>query len=492
MTDELRLLTKVIDGGDLRPLIKANITIDHFKTEQGQFLFRLIKRYHDNKATFGLVPERAYVLKRLPKFPFAPEERITLEAVLQEFKLGYLKEELLRLSDHIQDYKDNPEELLDHVGKIHHSLSKSNRISEDHILSAAVGQIRERYEVRENKTGLLGIPYPWEPLNDETNGLLNGEFIIFYGRPKSQKTFLLLLSAYHAYEKANRRILICTREMTPIQIMDRFICIMINAPYDEFKKGLLHTIPVPEGGTMRDRFMDIMNSMSGDEEVCKFETGRNKSVIITSDRADPKGGGVRGLRRKVLDYKPDVLYVDAVYLMTDDREGKQSIKHHNQAAISQDLKNLALDFNIPVCGTNQANRNSEDKPGKSVSNISFSDSYGQDCDLAAEIIKKPTGLYTNNLAIVFTASRETTLAGFALHGNACTDFSCIMQPNRNGEGITQVDSMGNILLTPKIFRNHEDILDFLNDRPTTDKIQPSAIGGLNAAHAFKEARRSKG
>jgi len=280
--------------------------------------------------------------------------------------------------------------------------------------------------------------------------------------------------------------------MKPEQIMDRCICLLIGAPYSAFKLGTLHDIPCPEGGTMEDRFYTLLDCMEQDENVCTLETGHGKSLIITSDRADPDGGGVMGLYQKVTDHNPDLVCVDAMYLMKDDRANKRSVKWDSQAAISQDIKDIiALGLNKPVIGTNQAKRESEERAGKSVSNISFSDSYGMDCDMAMEIIKKSTpDKEVNELALSITAAREVNLTGFAIHGNAATDFQQLMTRGRHPDSSLMVDENGQPIMVPVVFQEYKDLRNFFKEEAERDQRSHTPEENAMAARAaFEEAGR---
>ena len=210
---------------------------------------------------------------------------------------------------------------------------------------------------------------------------------------------------------------------------------------------------------MEQHFFAMMESMKEDETTCRLETGRNKSLVITSDRQDRKyGGGVNGLRRKIEDFAPDMIFADAVYLMRNDREqGARSLKWNDQAAISQDLKDLAQDMKRPVLATLQANRASEkeDQQGKSTTNMSFSDSYAQDTDLAIEIIKKRVNRYHNELALSITASREANIAGFAINGDPATNFTQLYRQVTDDIGPMFVDKQP--VMAPLIFNDSRDI-----------------------------------
>ena len=452
---ELQLIAKIADVGELRPVIDAGITVDKFADQDARLVFEYISRYHHSRKTVGNVPTRELIAENFPSVDLPPVDRLTLSSAIEEFLNHDIKSRLNKLTDFMSEWGDTPEKVLPHAYAEISDMQRDKRTSIDIVVSDSTLDIKRRYEDAKNRDVLKGIPYPWKILNDETQGMQDGQFIIFYGRPKSEKTFLGIKVSTHAYDYANRRVLIYTREMSPDQMMDRTICTLIHAPYDAFRKGYLHELPHPYGGTMEDAFYSYVDTLKTNEETVALE-GKRKTIIITSDREDRKGGGVNGLRRKIEDHKPDLVFVDAVYLMRNDRNGTRSVKWSDQAAVSQDLKDLAQDFNRPLIATLQANRGSEMHKGESAANMSFSDSYAQDCDLAIEIIKKRIDDSNNELALAITASREVNLAGFAIHGNPCDNFDILMKPVTDKYGVPLKEN-GEALVEPVIFHDLPDI-----------------------------------
>jgi hypothetical protein len=491
--EELRLVTKIIDSGELLPVIKAKVTPDHFTDPHALGIFRrIMSDWRKWKGARPSIPTREVIERDFPTVILPKEDRQSLEIILDSFLNHHLIKELQDVADHITQWRNSPIEVLAHVNSKIRELTRVKRVGQDVELSKATKEIIDRYESNRDQDGVKGIPYPWEVLNRSTQGMLPGEFIVFYGRPKSMKTWVLLHLATFAYDYAHRRVLVYTREMTPQQMMDRCICLLIGAPYTAYKEGTLRNVPVPEGGTMEDRFYNLVSTMITDEDGCRLETGYNKGLIITSDREDPTGGGVQGLRQKVVDHKPDLICADAVYLMRNDRAGgKRSVKWDDQAAITQDLKDLALDTNLPLIGTNQAKRASEDRKGQTISNISFSDSYGMDCDLAIEIIKKKITDESNELAMAITGAREINITGFAIHGNAATDFGPLTVKLRDETGTVQTYPDGEPKMVPVIFNDYGDIKNFLKtgDDEKQAKTKSKAEYAALAELAFRQAKR---
>lgn len=482
---ELELIAKILDTGDMPELEAAGITLDHFKTDHAFMLYKYILHYWRSKTTGGNVPTREMVEKKFPTIDLPKPNRLETKVLLEEFQDYFLKEELRALTDNILDSVHKPDECLQMIQTTVADLTKDRRSAQDIILSQSIEALVQRYETNRDRDSIQGIPYPWDVLNAETQGMCNGEFILFYGRPKSMKTWVLLKVATHAYDQASRRVLIYTREMTLEQMMDRCICLLIGAPYSAFKKGQLREITVPEGGTMEDRFYALTETMYSDEETCALETGFRKSLIITSDR-DPRGsgGGVYGLHQKSKDHRADLICVDAMYLMKNDRKGVRSIKWDDQSDITQDVKDIALELHKPLIGTTQANRPSEEARGRSMANIAFADAYAMNCDLAIEINKKATpDPEVNELALAITGAREINMNGFAIHGNAATSFDLMMRKVVNDKGVVQVDEGGSTLVEPIVFYENKDLKAFFKDaeEDKPDRLRPQRPRGEMAA-----------
>ena len=484
ISKELQLIAKIADTGNIRTALDAGIVADKFTDHDARLMFEYIIRYWKSKKTVGNIPTRELLSENFPTVQLPPADRLTIEAAVEEFLSHDTKVRLDKLIDYMNDWRDEPQKALQYADNEVKEMLRDKRTSVDIVVSDTLEDAKQRYLNTKNKDVIKGIPYPWPILNSETQGMQDGEYIIIYARPKSLKTWLGLYICVYAYDAAQQRVLIYTREMSPEQMMDRCLCLILGAPYDAFKKGYLHKVPHPYGGTMEEAFYGLLETMKRDEDVIALETPHKKSIIITSDRQDSHGGGVNGLRRKVEDHKPDLIFVDAVYLMRNDRANTRSVKWSDQAAISQDLKDLAQDYKRPVLVTLQANRLSEDRKDRTAANMAFSDSYAQDCDLAMEVIKKRIDDQHNELGIALTASREANIAGFGIHGNPGNDFSMLTRPITDKYGLP-IKENGEILTEPMIFGDFKEITEYFNGKEK-DKEQYHKKEGHNMGPSMEQ------
>jgi len=485
---ELKLVAKIADTGELRQVLDAGITVDAFADHDARLIFEYLTEFFRSRSTRGNVPTRDMIWDVFPTVDLPEEDRMTISAAIQEFRNHDISLRLGKLSRFLGEWVDEPDEALPHLEREVKEMMSKRRTSTDIVVSENMKEAVARYEEAERGLSMRGIPYPWEPLNEETQGMQDGEYIILYGRPKSLKTWVALYCCVHAYNVSRQKVLIYTREMSPAVMRDRCICLLIGAPYSALKKGYLHEIPYPLGGTMRDAFYTLMDGMYADEKTTELETGKGGSLIITSDRDDRKfGGGVQGLHRKCEDHKPGLVFVDAVYLMRNDREGgKRSMKWNDQGAISQDLKDLAQDINRPLIATLQANRESEDRKGKTSANMAFSDSYAQDCDLSIELIKKRINAEQNLIAAAITASREANIAGFVINGNPGSDFNLAQRQVVGAQG-TPTD-----VYEDWVFQDVSEIKDMFSE--TTKTKSPKNTDRVTSAlsDAWKKEMNRRG
>ena len=484
---DLSLIAKIVDTGDIRTPFDAGVRVEKFADTDARLMWDYVYGYWRNKATSGDVPTRDMLHEAFPSVDLPPETRISVKSAVDEFIKHDTTTRLKTLGTYIDDWADRPDEAIAHLDREIREMRKIRRSSTDIIVSSAGETVKRMYDANKQKNVLSGIPYPWKILNDETRGMQDGEYIIFYGRPKSEKTWLALYIATYAYDFASCNVLIYTREMSPEQMMIRSVCLLIGAPYEAWKHGRLHEITHPHGGNMEDHFHALMDTMCADEKTCRLETGKHKNLVITSDREDRKyGGAVGGLQRKMEDFKPDLTLVDAVYLMKNDRDGvgTRSVKWGDQSAISQDLKDLAQDTKRVILATLQANRASEkpDQRGQSTTNLAYSDSYAQDTDLAVEIIKRYVDKQHNELALAITASRETNIAGFAINGNPGNNFDMLEREVWDDMGCMK-NPDGTKVVQPVIFQDPRDIKQFFwknhipHVLPNYDAPEESSGGG---------------
>lgn len=418
---ELNLVTKIIDTGDFKVAMRERIASQVLHTAEARSVWNYIDEIYSTK---GKIPTREMVKSIFPRVKLPENVPDDLAVLCDHVRKGHLSTELQKYALEINELAPtSPEEAAARLATAATVIAQSSRVGDDLILDQSVEEARREYELNKKlrlSNRVLGIEYPWEPMTMESNGMMPGEFILFYGRPKSMKTFITCHVAADVYFRQHRKVLFFTKEMSPAQIRARVLCSIGGIDYSDYRKGML-----PED--KEEKFFKVMEGLRTHGQDSVVEHGRRKEAmfIIASDtRAE--GGGVNALSAMIEQYEPDVVFVDGIYLMRDDRKGERSRDWKNVANITGDLKTAATRYKIPIVGNTQANRMAEDKKkGGGLRDLAFSDAAGQDADL---IIRVQKGVDDDNqriLDLVVSGSREFALDGIVIGAEPCVNFNFI-------------------------------------------------------------------
>lgn len=413
---EHQVICKIVETQDFHTVAKLKIDESFFLSDsQTKEAFRFIRDHYHNEHTYGSVPSWQLLEQRFYGFPWSYSYD-TLPTLCQELRRHKMRVDLQNMADEIMQIADNdPLAAMNILRQAATTMSTQHEITNDMLLSNAYEQLQAEYNMIANAQGVTGIPYPWEILNDDTQGMHAGQFIVIYGRPKSMKTWVALVMAVHAYLRG-LRVLVWSLEMNEMQMLRRIAAIIAQVDYDKFKKAQLDPATIARVWqillTIRDEEMQKMNG-----------TGHTSALLVTQPRGESSGTGA--LQAKISEFNPDLVVVDGMYLMRDDRQKVRSIDWKAVAHISQDLKQTARIFQIPIIGITQANRGADKDPKKAdLAELAYADAIAQDCDLCLRVHKqKDQNTQEWEIVLSIPGGRETQLDGFVINGMAATNFA---------------------------------------------------------------------
>lgn len=422
---QFALLTKVIDEKAFHVLEKAQINESFFTSPEAAQIYRFMKETFHNPLSPGEIPSREMVAHRINSFyPF--ESADSAGVLANQLRLEKMRTDLLVLANDLMVKADlNPMEAIAALRTESSKLAALAEVGSDLTMAGVYQMVRERYEIVARAGGVIGVPFPWKPLNDVTQGAQGGQFIVIYGRPKSMKTWVAIDMAVHAYATSRRRVMFYTREMAPEQIAMRVAARLACVDYHKFKNGQLQ----PE---LKAHVFDILADLGHAETSAGAFGYRQPCFTIVSDRnaGGRGGGGVGWVQAKIREIDPDIVFVDGMYLMRDDRSNQRTVDWKAISHISQDLKLTSQEFNVPVIGITQANRGAEKSKGEDLTELAFSDAIGQDSDLVLRVTKKVvvdenTKQDKTELYITAPGFREGTFDGIVIRGEPATNFDYI-------------------------------------------------------------------
>lgn len=419
MSLEATLISNVLKQHDFKPLVKAGLTEKDFETLEGKDWFRYLSTIYFSRTTYGEVPSLEAFKRKFRSFDYLPSKD-SLGALSQELVNRNMSNDASLLCEEMLDDLD-ADELDDAMSKVAAFLSRwQSRKAEggDLDLSQSVALLREQYDRVENSAGMLGIPWPWDPVNDETLGMQGGQLVLLYGRPKHMKTWVALHIAVNAYLFHHARILFYSREMDKLQLLKRATSLVCGVDYGDLKKGNLSP-------SVKKSVFETMETLAESDGDLMRADGRRSAFIISNDRGPNHGATVRMLVEKAKEVDADLLVVDAIYKLADGRTNTRDVKWTTQVNIMQDLKDAAVDLGIPVIAVTQANRKAA-KTAKHVDTdeAAFTDSAGMECDFMLRVIKgvdPESG--KSELTLVWPAARDEELFPMLINAQPGNDFS---------------------------------------------------------------------
>lgn len=417
---ELELISNVIETGDFATLKKQGVTSELFTLESAGEAFKWLWDEFHNPNHRGEVPTPERFLRKFPDFDLVPT-RNSLSALVGDIRRQSCQVKLTKLIDQIN------EEMLEDIdpGLVLQSflpkfrdLNVETAESNGIALADAAELIKQEYYTKKTSGGVVGIPYPWQIMNNPTGGMQDEQFIVIYGRPGNMKTWLACVIAAHAW-MANRRVLFFSKEISSKDIANRITSVLAEVDYAKLTTGNLSVED-------EEHYMELIEALQEVEEESAESTGYRRSLLCLSDKGKRKASTVEDLIAAAERFGPDLVVVDGFYLLRDSRSGQRSADWKQIAHISQDLKGMAQYLECPVVGTTQANRAGAKGVSGDLDDLSFADSIGQDADIVMRVFRgpNPTGRGAS-IMITFSKVREAVLRPFVINAIPGGDFTVL-------------------------------------------------------------------
>jgi replicative DNA helicase len=228
----------------------------------------------------------------------------------------------------------------------------------------------ERAAQAQDADELRGISTGFKELDSLLGGYQKSDLIILAARPSVGKTALALDMMRHAAIHEKKNIAFFSLEMSKVQIMDRLL-------------GMQSGVP----------FWKIRTNQVTDEEVMKLSNTMGLMAdanIFIDDQAGQHINQVRTKARRLsMERGVDIIFLDYLQLMHGNRTESRTLE---VAEVSQGLKNLAKELEIPVVGLSQLSRAIEQRQNRrpQLSDLRESGSIEQDADVVMFIDREET------------------------------------------------------------------------------------------------------
>lgn len=233
--------------------------------------------------------------------------------------------------------------------------------------------LKEAYERAAHATDsdeYRGVSTGFKDLDVLLGGFQKSDLIIIAARPSVGKTSLALDMMRHASLSEKKNVAFFSLEMSKTQILDRLM-------------GMQSGIP----------FWEIRTNKLNDEKIVKLANTMGELAdanIYIDDQAGQHINQVRTkARRLAMEQGLDIIFVDYLQLMHGNNKESRTLE---VSEISQGLKNLAKELNVPVVALSQLSRAIEQRQGRrpQLSDLRESGSIEQDADVVMFIDREET------------------------------------------------------------------------------------------------------
>jgi len=363
---DLQILNKILETKDPSIIFANNLTEEHFISYQQEFQFLMD---HYNK--YNQIPDKETFVDNFKDFQLLKVEEsdeYLLDTLLEEHlyykSVGVIQEVAKLLKT---DSNQAVEYLL---GKIP-ELQLTNVTEGTDIIQKASERFKT-YQEKQESDNQWYIETGFPELDTIINGWARGEeLVVFFARTGQGKSWVLTKTLSHAWKKGNR-VGFISPEMGPDKIGYRFDTLMENFSNTNLVWG--------------------REEKDYDKYIKELETKENPFIVATPKDFNRKIT-VSKVKQFIKVNKLDIIGIDGITYMTDERYKRGDSKTTSLTNISEDLISLSVEMRIPIIIVVQSNRTGvigDDEGTPELESIRDSDGIAQN---ATKVISlRQTGL----------------------------------------------------------------------------------------------------
>ena len=354
--NEERLLSKAIRSRDIQPLLECGVQEDWFFNDLNKQVWKFVSKHNEK---YGEVPTAVTVRDNFPTYTLhAVEDNIEylLDQLIEYRKRQKTIDALLEAQQAVSQ-QDHNTALQTMVSAAQILMNDNQRDSTDENLSDHPMQRYDEYiAIKTRPNGLLGLSTGFKTIDEITSGVLKQQLWTIAAPPKTGKSVLAMQMAIKAQDE-NQRVMFQSFEMTAREMKTR---------YDAMRSHISHK-------------RLIMGALRPDEEKSYLNhLGMARDDFWMPDTVASRT--ITGLCAKVEKYKPDILFVDGMYLMFDEETGETE-SERSLRSLTRGMKRVAQRYDIPVVVSTQTLR-SKMRGGKvTADSIGYTSSFLQDSDI---------------------------------------------------------------------------------------------------------------
>lgn len=355
------LLSKIIHDKTIATAVSSKITEEFFPDDHWRRVYAFLV---DHWRRYAQPPDIDVVTHAFPSYEWPVEKQPTSYLVneLRKRRKGVIATEALSDAIVALNTTDDP----DHLDRLFDILTQAIlqvRLETNPALDGEYGDESDAQialvEERTLDPGYLrGISSGYRGIDYVTGGFQPEQLVVLIGLPKAFKTstMVAMCKAVHGQAKVP---FFASFEMSQQEVFD-----------------CLHSL---FSGVSRTK---ILNGTISLREQREIEKGirlakAGKRLILSADLA---GMTVSGVQAKIMEYQPDVVFVDAAYLMVSELSKVEQGSPQALTDIARSLKRLAQSMSIPIVVSTQASM-TRSKQGLNIFSPMYTQAWAQSADV---------------------------------------------------------------------------------------------------------------
>ena len=232
-----RLLSSLVLNGKVDDLLKLRLQPQFFKGNEEE-LYVFIQQHVQ---AHGKLPHPSTIEQKLGDVltPAPEPPGYYLQEVEKRFLHTRLKEAVLSIQDNLKD--EDPDTafatMVDVIGAVYEAKQRHQVFD----FRNAADDILAEYKKKHSPLGETGVMFGWPTIDNQSSGMLPGDFWTFVGRPTAGKTFFLLHGALNGWKKQKQVPGFFSLEMNSLIIKQRLAAMDTKQSLTRIMKGVLST-----------------------------------------------------------------------------------------------------------------------------------------------------------------------------------------------------------------------------------------------------------
>jgi len=339
-----------------------------------------LKNYFENNEGLKELGGQEYLIK-ITKFSTSVKQAIDYANIVQEM---HLRRELIKISHSVldeastdSDIATSGENIIQNAEKSLFELAERGHFNQsfmkfDNALKQTIEMAKSAYQ---NEDGLVGVPTGLTDLDTRLGGLHKQDLVIIAGRPSMGKTALATNIAFNAAKNIEKKgtkstVAFFSLEMSSEQLSTRILS----------EQSRIRSNDIRRGKVSEKEFEQFIETS---KNIFELPLYIDETPAITIAAISNRSRRIKRL------FGLELIVVDYIQLMKSSRRNEYN-RVQEISEITQGLKALAKELDVPVLALSQLSRAVEQRDDKKpqLADLRESGSIEQDADVVMFVFRE--------------------------------------------------------------------------------------------------------